>query len=389
MYHYMPEVLYKRIKGSKYRGEYEDIVNDIALQFEKCNSLTQRLRYEDINFIRANKKVNELYEKLENFVKNHFPDMIIPYSIQLGKYNKKELLELFKDMNFNNAENIEVATICLQEILDQSYEDGEYMKYFHLYKEAYDKINIGILQVLSTYVHENYIRSACLIFLDSLKEDEPSNWLSTCGHYHEIYLKTMQIDYEANLDTLSHQFVECIADFLFAMNNSEHIEEYIGYFYTLVFTKMQFQYDAYSYGKARMLMIMSQIYLARENYTEFINSYFMLVRYLSNGFGNIHELIKGLTYFNSMNIGQYLAICRWVIRTSNECDLIKSDKSQVGILKNISLEDYDTATMNLKDLNIRSLPNDKKPITDISFFNAIDNWFSEKNIEYVHLKNLR
>ena len=170
MHHYMPEVLYKQIKESKYRGEYEDIVNDIALQFEKCNSLTQRLQYEDINFIRANKKVNELYEKLENFVKNHFPDMIIPYSIQLGKYNKKELLELFKDMNFDNAENIEVATICLQEILDQSYEDGEYMKYFHLYKEAYDKINIGTLQVLSTYVHENYIRSACLIFLDSLKK---------------------------------------------------------------------------------------------------------------------------------------------------------------------------------------------------------------------------
>ena len=107
----MPEVLYKQIKGSKYRGEYEDIVNDIVLQFEKCNSLTQRLQYENINFIRANKKVNELYEKLENFVKNHFPDMIIPYSIQLGKYNKKELLELFKDMNFDNAENIEVATI--------------------------------------------------------------------------------------------------------------------------------------------------------------------------------------------------------------------------------------------------------------------------------------
>ena len=63
--------------------------------------------------------------------------------------------------------------------------------------------------------------------------------------------------------------------------------------------------------------------------------------------------------------------------------------TQAWILKNISLEDYDTATMNLKDLNIRSLPNDKKPITDISFFNAIDNWFSEKNIEYVHLKNLR
>ena len=389
MHHYMPEVLYKQIKGSKYRGEYEDIVNDIVLQFEKCNSLTQRLQYENINFIRANKKVNELYEKLENFVKNHFPDMIIPYSIQLGKYNKKELLELFKDMNFDNAENIEVATICLQEILDQSYEDGEYMKYFHLYKEAYDKINIGTLQVLSTYVHENYIRSACLIFLDSLKEDEPSNWLSICDQYHEIYLKTMQIAYKADPDTLSHQFVECIADFLFTMSNSEYIEEYINYFYTLVFTKMEFQYDAYSYGKARILMIMNQIYLAIGNYTEFINSYFMLVKYLSNGFANIHELIKGLTYFDTMNIGQFLAICRWVIRATNECDLIKNDKIQAGILKNISLEDYDTATMNLKDFKERSLPNDKKPVTDISFFNTIDRWFSKNNSGYANLKNLR
>ena len=385
----MPEVLYKQIKGSKYRGEYEDIVNDIVLQFEKCNSLTQRLQYENINFIRANKKVNELYEKLENFVKNHFPDMIIPYSIQLGKYNKKELLELFKDMNFDNAENIEVATICLQEILDQSYEDGEYMKYFHLYKEAYDKINIGTLQVLSTYVHENYIRSACLIFLDSLKEDEPSNWLSICDQYHEIYLKTMQIAYKADPDTLPHQFVECIADFLFTMSNSEYIEEYINYFYTLVFTKMEFQYDAYSYGKARILMIMNQIYLAIGNYTEFINSYFMLVKYLSNGFANIHELIKGLTYFDTMNIGQFLAICRWVIRATNECDLIKNDKIQAGILKNISLEDYDTATMNLKDFKERSLPNDKKPVTDISFFNTIDRWFSKNNSGYANLKNLR
>ena len=385
----MPEVLYKQIKGSKYRGEYEDIVNDIVLQFEKCNSLTQRLQYEDINFIRANKKVNELYEKLENFVKNHFPDMIIPYSIQLGKYNKKELLELFKDMNFDNAENIEVATICLQEILDQSYEDGEYMKYFHLYKEAYDKINIGTLQVLSTYVHENYIRSACLIFLDSLKEDEPSNWLNICDQYHEIYLKTMQIAHKADPDTLSHQFVECIADFLFTMSNSEHIEEYISYFYTLVFTKMEFQYDAYSYGKARMLMVMSQIYLARENYTEFINSYLMLVRYLSNGFRNIHELIKGLTYFDTMNIRPFLVICRWVIRTSNECDMFKNDMTQAWILKNISLEDYDAATMNLKDFKERSLPNDKQPITDIGFFRTIDEWFSTKNNGYANLKNLR
>ena len=385
----MPEVLYKQIKESKYRGEYEDIVNDIALQFEKCNSLTQRLQYEDINFIRANKKVNELYEKLENFVKNHFPDMIIPYSIQLGKYNKKELLELFKDMNFDNAENIEVATICLQEILDQSYEDGEYMKYFHLYKEAYDKINIGTLQVLSTYVHENYIRSACLIFLDSLKEDEPSNRLSTCDQYHEIYLKTIQIAHKADPDTLSHQFVECIADFLFTMSNSEYIEEYISYFYTLVFTKMEFQYDAYSYGKARMLMVMSQIYLARENYTEFINSYLMLVRYLSNGFRNIHELIKGLTYFDTMNIRPFLVICRWVIRTSNECDMFKNDMTQAWILKNISLEDYDAATMNLKDFKERSLPNDKQPITDIGFFRTIDEWFSTKNSGYTNLKNLR
>ena len=385
----MPEVLYKQIKESKYRGEYEDIVNDIALQFEKCNSLTQRLQYEDINFIRANKKVNELYEKLENFVKNHFPDMIIPYSIQLGKYNKKELLELFKDMNFDNAENIEVATICLQEILDQSYEDGEYMKYFHLYKEAYDKINIGTLQVLSTYVHENYIRSACLIFLDSLKEDEPSNRLSTCDQYHEIYLKTIQIAHKADPDTLSHQFVECIADFLFTMSNSEYIEEYISYFYMLVFTKMEFQYDTYSYGKARMLMVMSQIYLARENYTEFINSYLMLVRYLSNGFRNIHELIKGLTYFDTMNIRPFLVICRWVIRTSNECDMFKNDMTQAWILKNISLEDYDAATMNLKDFKERSLPNDKQPITDIGFFRTIDEWFSTKNSGYTNLKNLR
>ena len=389
MHHYMPEVLYKQIKGSKYQGEYEDIVNDIVLQFEKCNSLTQRLQYEDINFIRANKKVNELYEKLENFVKNHFPDMIIPYSIQLGKYNKKELLELFKDMNFDNAENIEVATICLQEILDQSYEDGEYMKYFHLYKEAYDKINIGTLQVLSTYVHENYIRSACLIFLDSLKEDEPSNWLSICDQYHEIYLKTMQIAHKADPDTLSHQFVECIADFLFTMSNSEYIEEYISYFYTLVFTKMEFQYDAYSYGKARMLMVMSQIYLARENYTEFINSYLMLVRYLSNGFRNIHELIKGLTYFDTMNIRPFLVICRWAIRTSNECDMFKNNMTQAWILKNISLEDYDAATMNLKDFKERSLPNDKQPITDIGFFRTIDEWFSTKNSGYANLKNLR
>ena len=385
----MPEVLYKQIKGSKYQGEYEDIVNDIVLQFEKCNSLTQRLQYEDINFIRANKKVNELYEKLENFVKNHFPDMIIPYSIQLGKYNKKELLELFKDMNFDNAVNIEVATICLQEILDQSYEDGEYMKYFHLYKEAYDKINIGTLQVLSTYVHENYIRSACLIFLDSLKEDEPSNWPSICDQYHEIYLKTMQIAHKADPDTLSHQFVECIADFLFTMSNSEYIEEYISYFYTLVFTKMEFQYDAYSYGKARMLMVMSQIYLARENYTEFINSYLILVRYLSNGFRNIHELIKGLTYFDTMNIRPFLVICRWAIRTSNECDMFKNDMTQAWILKNISLEDYDAATMNLKDFKERSLPNDKQPITDIGFFRTIDEWFSTKNSGYANLKNLR
>lgn len=389
MHHYMPEVLYKRIKGSKYQGEYEDIINDIVLRFENCTSLTQRLQYEDINYIQSDKKVNELYEKLESFVKTHFSGMIIPYHIQLGKYNKKELLELFKDMNFDNAENFEVATICLQEILDQSYEDGEYMKYFHLYKEAYDKIGIDTLQVLSTYVHENYIRSACLLFLDSLKEEEPSNWLSTCDQYHEIYLKTMQIAHKADPDTLSHQFVECIADFLFAMSNSKHIEEYISYFYTLVFTKMEFQYDAYSYGKARMLMVMNQIYLARENYTEFINSYLMLVKYLSNAFRNIHELIKGLTYFDTMNIRPFLVICRWVIRTCNECDMFKNDMSQAWIVKNISLEDYDAATMNLKDFNERSLPNDKKPITDIGFFRTIDEWFSTKNSGYANLKNLR
>lgn len=389
MYHYMPEVLYKQIKASKYREEYEDIVNDIVLEFEKCTSLTQRLQYEDIHFVRANKKFNKIYEKLGKFVKTHFPDMLIPYNIQLGKYNKKELLKLFKGMNFDTADNIEVATICLQEILDQSYEDGEYMKYLNLYKETYEKINTDILQLLSTYVHENYIRSACLSFLDSIKEEEPDNWLSVCDKYHEIYLKTIQIAHKAEYDTLTHQFVECIADFLFTMSNSEHIEEYISYFYTLVFIKMKYQYDSYSYGKARILMIMNQIYLARENYTEFINSYFMLVKYLSNGFENIHELIKGLTYFDTMNIGQFLAICRWVIRASNKCDLIKNIKNQDGILKNISLEDYDTATINLKDLDIRALPNGKKPITDISFFNSIDEWFSKKNIAYEHLKSLR
>lgn len=389
MYHYMPEVLYRQIKASKYQKDYENIVNDIALQFEKCNSLTQRLQYEDINFIRANKKVNEIYERLESFVETHFPDLLIPYNIQLGKYNKKELLELFKNMSFDTVENIEIATVCLQEILDQSYEDGEYMKYLTLYKETYDKFNIATLHRLSTYAHENYIRGACLTFLEGLKKEDPSNWLNTCNQYHEIYLKTMQIAHKANSDTLSHQFVECIADFLFSMSNSKYIEEYINYFYTLVFIKMEFQYDSYSYGKARILMNMSQIYLARENYTEFINSYFVLVKYLSNGFANIHELIKGLTYFDTMNIGQFLAICRWVIRTSNECDLIKNDKTQAGVLKNISLEDYNTATMNLKDFKERSLPNNKKPVTDISFFNTIDRWFSKNNSGYVNLKNLR
>ena len=389
MHHYMPDVLYKQIKGSQYQDEYENIVNDIVLQFEKCNSLTQRLQYEDINFVRANKKINEIYEKLKSFVETHFPDMLIPYNIQLGKYNKKELLELFKDMNFDTAENIEIATICLQEILDQSYEDGEYMKYLTLYKETYDKFNVATLQTLSTYVHENYIRGACLTFLESLKKEEPSNWLDTCNQYHEIYLKTMQIAHKADSDTLSHQFVECIADFLFAMSNSEYIEKYINYFYTLVFTKMEFQYDAYSYGKARMLMVMSQIYLARENYTEFINSYLMLVRYLSNGFRNIHELIKGLTYFDTMNIRPFLVICRWAIRTSNECDMFKNDMTQAWRLKNISLEDYDAATMNLKDFKERSLPNDKQPITDIGFFRTIDEWFSTKNSGYANLKNLR
>ena len=333
----MPEVLYKQIKGSQYRDEYEDIVNDIALQFEKCKSLTQRLQYEDIHFVRANKKVNEIYEKLEAYVKTHFPDMLIPYNIQLGKYNKKELLELFKDMNFDTADNIEVATICLQEILDQSYEDGEYMKYLKLYKETYDKINVDTLHTLSTYVHENYIRSACLSFLESIKDEDPSNWLSICDQYHEIYLKTIQFAHKANPDTLTHQFVECIADFLFTMSNSDNIEKYISYFYKLVFVKMEYQYDSYSYGKARILMIMNQIYLARENYTEFINSYFMLIKYLSDAFADIQELIKGLTYFDTMNIGQFLAICRWVIRVSSECDLIKNAKTQDGILKNISL----------------------------------------------------
>ena len=127
MHHYMPEVLYRKIKQSRYKKEYEEIVNDIVLRFEKCNNLTQRLQYEDINHIKSDKKANEIYERLESFVEKRFPDMLIPYNIQLGKYNKKELLNLFEDMSFDTAENIEIATICLQEILDQSYEDGEYI----------------------------------------------------------------------------------------------------------------------------------------------------------------------------------------------------------------------------------------------------------------------
>ena len=389
MHHYMPEVLYNKIKASRYETEYEEIVNDIVLQFERCKSLTQRLQYEDINYISSNETLNKIYEKLEKLIATHFSDMSIPYHIQLGKYNKKELLGLFKGMHFDTAENIEIATICLQEILDQSYEDGEYMKYLTLYKETYEQIKIDTLQSLSTYVHENYIRSACLAFLEHIKEEEPGNWLNTCHQYTAIYTKTLQIAHKADSDTLSHQFVECIADFLFSMSDSEYIEKYINYFYTLVFAKMEFQYDAYSYGKARILMLMNHIYLARENYTEFINSYLMLIKYLSSGFANIHELIKGLTYFDTMNIGQFLAICRWVIRVSKECDLIKNDMTQAGILKNISIEDYDTAMMNLKDMKTRSLPNDKKPITDISFFYTIDQWFSENNSGYINLKTLR
>lgn len=385
MHNYLPDYLYKMILKSPQREEYLKLAQEIGeINEMECKSLSARLQLENIDvIIHSSERYSSIFYRLRKLINDAFPDDI-GFDITRGKYSRDQLLEMYKDLTWDTTKNAEVAAICIQEIIKQSYIDGTYIDYMKVFLKGYHSIPNSIRPQLPTYLCENYLQSSILVYLEELRKEEPDNWLEVCDKLMHIYHTAMNTSHIADKDSISQEFGECLADFIQAMMSSPNIEKYMAFVYEMLFCRMSFQHDNYSYGKIRILSAMAHMNLNKGNNTEFVNTFYELVQYISRAYTNVPMFIRGMTYFDTMNIDLYFAIIRWILGVTRECPFFSEDMSQMGTLKNLPLDDYALATMTIEELKQRKEYNEHT----VEFFKDVDRWFNDKNIEYINMKNI-
>ena len=378
MLNYLPEKLYNAIEYSKYKNEYDEIVEKINMFRTSCNTLTDSLRIENAEYVKSDKNLMEAKQRLDSLVHDHFPEYALSYDIQQGMYSRDELIDIYKSLkNKTKVGLIDDKAICLDEIVDNSYGDNTYLKYMKDYTKEYADTPVDNKMKLSTFAHMKNMRASIFIKIEETRKNEPKNWLSVCDGMIDIYNKT--ITFTGDNDSITHQFVECMCDFLVAMSGSKHIDNYIEYMYNLCFNRLHFQYDEYSYGKANMLMIISRISADKGDYTTFINSTQELCRYNNRALLNIPELINGLTFFDKTNTTMFISILRWILMLNKKIKVIRDNK--ICIIKNLNINDYETAFADMAEIN-KTLPYHKTDVCADKFSESIDSWFSENNGAY-------
>ena len=383
MLNYLPEKLYDAIDKSKYKSEYDDIVTIIECFREGCKNLTESLNLENEDYIKSNKDLLEARTNLDKIVHDHFKEYALPYDIQMGKYTRDELVKLYNGMKDDTTGFVDVKAICLDEIVDNSYDDGSYINLMRDYIKEYEKTPFDAKIKLSTFTHMKYMRAAIFIAIEEYKETPPENWLMACDKMISIYNDTKKFTGEN--DSITHQFVECMCDFLNAVADSKDLIRYIQYIYDFCFHRLQFQYQDYSYGKANMLMIISKLAVAKGDFTTFINATQELCQYLNNALRDIPNLIAGLTFYDKTNVTMFFSIIRWILMLNLKIPVIKDNK--VCSLNNLSITDYNTAFADMEEIN-DTLPNNKTDICSNEFSKSIDAWFDEKNGAYTILASM-
>ena len=384
MHCYLPFYLYEDLQKTKYITEYNKLVEDIDLHIASLPNLSSR--------IMDNEELAKKYAKVRDFVYKLFPDHRLSLDIiwggitESGLTDKTKCLEIYKTLSTDNVRDVMIATACLQQIIDLSYEDGTYIDYMKQFVKDFGQLKPEIQQQLPTYYHEGRLRVEVFMLCEEIKDSDPENWLSICSRFMDSYNSTF-VSKIVDSDTINQQFVESACDLLTAAYNSKYFNEYAQYFYNAVL-RTSYQYDQYSYGRIRFLFIIAQYHLIVKNYTEFVNTFYELVQYINHAFEDITNFIKGICYFDTINVLGTLAICRWCIKIAQKCPFMTNSLEKPGLIKDIPIADYELAMMDVAEIEKTVNLLDIHPFVDIRFIKTIDKAFAEDGYATINLKAL-
>ena len=388
MLNYLPEPLYKAITSDpKKYLDYLVILEEMEDIRDKCSSLSDWIMMDNPSHIEKNPELKKIKDKLDQFIftNYHSGSLDEAYKILNNAYNLSELEEIYseikkgKDGKYAKADKYtlyDLRAICLDAIIEFKYADGTYLNYMKEYVEFYNSIDNNDLKECSTYTHMKYMKAATHLFTTSNRYVE---WRTLCAHMDNIFEKVMLYKYT---DVIVDAYVECIVDFLNILKDHKDILNIVDTMYDKV-NGLTYQYENYSYGKAALLMTMTDIY-TRESMLMVMPTLEALTKYVDNSLKNPKMLIRGLTVFDKINTNMYISIIRWILRLNNEIPFIK--KNGICKLNNLQISDYNLIMGDIEKINENDTARDF--ICSTEFSKSIDKWFSSDNSAYLKLKKL-
>ncbi len=380
---YLPEKLYKVIiNDESAKDMYDAILVIINRERKSYTNLTDGLKMENEEYIKKNDMLSNARDNLNNLIMTKFSEYSLPFLIQSGKYNKTELISLFKSMTEESMTDIKA--ICLSEIVDNSYDDNSFIEYMEEYKSMYESLSDKELKSLSVFTHMKYMK-ASIYLLGNGYCSKYNEFMKTITDVNSIYKKALK--YANGNEVITHAYIECICDFLNLISDKDGIKKFAISFRNTIqsLEATGFQYSDYSFGVANFLYILSKIQLNEKDYSGFVNTTEELVKYINNSLKDIQTLISGLTFYDKTNITMYFSLIRWIIRLNMNVNVIKNNN--LCILSNLQIIDYNTAISDMEIIN-KDTNGEKVMVCSNAFSKFIDKWFSARNPAYVDIKKL-
>lgn len=319
MIYYLPERIYALFKENK---NYSTLAKKIEDKKAKIDSIEEYMKESSREYETILKNYTPIYNFFVKKLKNK-PVLLSEFKICNSDYTKQQMIDMYNHPD--ETIDIENKFYLLSNIVNKAYEGTtthddyveEYAKYMRIYKDLYESLSEEEKKSLSKYIHLKYIYCKIWDICENCNTTEEKWYEKLFLYCTTIYEK--QLDYTNNSDITVNYFIEsvCTGINLIQYNTHSDALKLIILFRNFIESK-EFQYKECSFGYLKLMDMEFLYYLMSGDITSLYNQAMIIYRYISNAFGDIHNMFRGLAYYDKTNLNMWCSLVRLYIKMKDK-----------------------------------------------------------------------
>lgn len=366
MIYYLPERIYKLVSDDQ---TYLLLAEELEAIHSKFTTFEEFTNANPDN----NTDLNALSRKLDSYFKTKLkdqPNLLEEYKINNGVYSKLEMVA--KYYSNDPLYDLENKFYLLSNIINKSYEDGQFTIYLGAYVALYNSISEETEKTLSKYIWLKYMYAS--IYTTAYSISKPLQINTLAAAVSSIYNYT--VDFLNDRDIPSNYTLEAVNDVahLLLEHFPESSKEVMKFMSECEYLKdrEEFQYRDYSTSVVNFMDIKNTIYLENNNVMAFYHNTANICKYLSHALADMPTLLRGLGYYDKCNHNLFALMIRKYLKYIKE----------VPMLHDLKIENLDYVNKDyiLSDrIGTKVAAANPNKITDTFTVKDIDSFFSEDN----------